>query len=250
MNDQEIEFKAKHDQRQIGLEENQICIREGIVLTIDPRSRYGFEFFCWRSPNEMTKEMDLFIEYAKGKKCLLDIGSATGIFSMVFMSINPKSEATAFEPAEEAWEILNINSVYSGISRCRYALSDRKGELRMRKEWDHYVLEGATENDTEVECITGDWFCYDIISPDILKIDTEGMEVKVLRGLSNTIKEFHPVIFLEVHPQRIKNEGESVLDLIDMLKQWNYKAIDTKTNEPISYEEIGLSKEDLRIILI
>lgn len=43
---------------------------------------------------------------------------------------------------------------------------------------------------------------------DVIKIDTEGFEIEVLRGLVETMKAFRPVVFLEWTPQ--KHEGVEV----------------------------------------
>jgi hypothetical protein len=49
----------------------------------------------------------------------------------------------------------------------------------------------------------------------------------------------------------VLNIGDSVREIISMLNEWNYKAIDSRTNLPISYDEIEKTKNiDLRLILI
>ena len=45
-------------------------MNEDIVLEIIPESRFGFEFFRFRSP-EMVAECEQFIKYAKENKCCL-----------------------------------------------------------------------------------------------------------------------------------------------------------------------------------
>jgi hypothetical protein len=120
----------------------------------------------------------------------------------------------------------------------------------MDKEWEHYI---TSENGAhEVVCKNGDDFCLaHKVLPDTLKIDTEGSELKVLKGLRYLLLANHPMIFLELHPERMNAQGDSVSELVDFLKCFDYEAIDTRTNEPISYAEIGLIKDmDLRLILI
>ena len=40
---------------------------------------------------------------------------------------------------------------------------------------------------------------YDISRLDIIKIDTEGCETKILEGAKNTLDKFSPLIYAEVH---------------------------------------------------
>jgi FkbM family methyltransferase len=246
------EYKLLNDPLQKGLSDDEICIREGIILKIDNRARYGFEFFSWRSP-EMVVEMNCFIEHAKGKTCLLDIGSLHGIFSLVFTEINKYGKAYAFEPAPEAFEILKNNSLLSTrVKPFNKALSDRYGTLNMHREWDHYVSGEAKQNEikTPISCISGDDFCENHSYVDVAKIDVEGHELKVLKGLYKTIKLNHPLIFLELHTERIVGEGDSVKEVVEMLKELKYKAIDSRTNSSISFDEIESIKEgDIRLIL-
>lgn len=241
------EYKLEHEPRQEGLAENEMCIREGIVLKIHEGSRFGFEFFCWRSP-ECVVEMNCFIEHAKGKTCLLDIGASHGIYSMVFTEINKGSTAYAFEPAPEAFNILTHNSENTKIKTFQRALSDGHGILEMHQEWDHYVVGGTA--DFKVQCFSGDSFCEDYAPVDAIKIDVEGFELKVLKGLYKTIKANHPVIFLELHTERIVSLGDSVQEVLGMLQELGYNAIDSRTSDIISYKEISEIKEgDIRLIL-
>src|SRR5712675_758840 len=110
--EEKIEFlKNRYESIQLGLSQDEICIRPGIRFKITEFSRFGFEFFCWRSPEEMVLEMDCFVKYAYGKKRLIDVGSFHGIFSLVFNSMNKESESYAFEPSPDPFAVLMDNSV-------------------------------------------------------------------------------------------------------------------------------------------
>jgi FkbM family methyltransferase len=244
------ELKIVHEQRQAGVSLNEICIREGITIPIVEESRFGFEFFCWRSP-EMKEEMDCFIEYSKGRKSLLDIGALHGIFSLVFTELNKGSKAYAFEPSPKPYAVLNENTLLTGNTRpFNRALSDGFGVLEMYQQWDHYVL-GAPQLGVKgaiVKCFSGDTFCEDYPPIDTIKIDVEGMELRVLKGLRMTISKSHPLIFLELHPERV--EQGDIETIIEMLKFWKYTAIDSRTKKDISFEEILEFKSgELRLIL-
>ena len=104
------QLKEAHDKLQEGLPSHQMAIRDGIVVDVgegayDSYPRFGFQHFCWRNPI-CVQELDLFIKYAKGKKCLLDCGAFHGIFSLVFNEINKDGVAYAFEPFSEAYQTL------------------------------------------------------------------------------------------------------------------------------------------------
>jgi hypothetical protein len=96
----------------------------------------------------------------------------------------------------------------------------------MYYEWSHAVAaptnEGG-ENIDGVDMTTGDKVCADrAFAPDVIKIDVEGHEVKVLSGLQGILSQYHPLIFLEVHPQRIVAEGDSLEELCSRLEGAGY----------------------------
>lgn len=258
MNEQEMIAKAKHDALQVGCGEDEICIREGIKLKIHPESRYPFEFFCWRSP-EMVKEMDCFIKYAKGRKCLLDVGAHHGLFSLVFAEMNKKGKVYTFEPSFDPSDILRQNMQLNLYPQREYdygcelsGLSDKDEWVTMHKEWDHLIL-GDGEGAVVIHTMRGDKFCTELsIVPDTLKLDCEGMEVKVLKGLSETIKKHKPIIFLEVHPDRMIKNGDTMMDLIQMIIDFGYKSvINTESESDVTLDQwISYKTGEHRLILL
>jgi FkbM family methyltransferase len=183
------ELKILHDKRQEGLAPNQMRIRDGIVIDIhDEEARFGYEFFCWRSV-ECVVEMDCFIRNAEGKKSFLDVGAGHGIYALVFLKINPNGVVHCFEPYEKSFEVLKKNCENENISCYNMALSDMTG-------WVTVVDIGKS---FFAKCSTGDDMILPFEAPDIIKIDVEGQELSVLRGLVQIIKSFHPMIFIELH---------------------------------------------------
>ena len=61
--------------------------------------------------------------------------------------------------------------------------------------------------------------------PDVIKIDVEGAEMKVLQGCVSVLSQKHPVIFLSVHSDQLRDDCKS------FLKQYNYEAIPLDTSE-------------------
>lgn len=227
----------------------------GLEVPVVDEARYAFEFFSSRSP-EMVEEMSSFMEYAKGKRCFLDIGALYGVFSMVFSVLNPSGVTHAFEPHPGSFQILKKNSeLVQNVAPSMVALSDKSGEISMHQEWGiHYVaadgqnaFNSSLVNECSAKCVTGDHLS---LSPDIIKIDVEGHELKVLRGLSRTISELHPVLLLELHPTRVVAEDDSIPNISDLLFGWGYRAFSTLTKQPMTFDDVNAAKNEFRIILL
>ena len=197
-----------------GLSADIMIFRPGLKLLIHPESRTAFEYFCYLSPM-MVEEMDCFLETTSEKTRLLDIGALHGIFSLVFAMQNSRRKALAVDASPVAFARLLYNikkNDLTNITPIECALSDKAGTLAMHYEWEHAVAAGGDPggNIIHVPMTTGDELCQRLdFRPDVIKIDVEGHEIKVLKGLSEIIRECSPMIFLEVHPKRIAEEGDS-----------------------------------------
>jgi len=254
--DEQIEtLRLQHDTLQVGLQPDEMAIRDNIILKVgegayDSYPRYGFQFFTFRSP-EMVAEMSAFVKYAKEKKFFWDIGSFHGLFALVFSKINLDSIAIAFEPFKEPFEVLRrtfaMNKGSNNLLACPEALSNKNGFVYMAEKDGHCVEdEGGT---LQISCLQGDIMAEKFnIPPDLLKIDTEGMELKVLEGLYGIISRYHPTIFLELHLSQLSKE--ELNSIFSLLKEWNYKMIDTSNEQEITEGEIKTKTGELRVICL
>jgi FkbM family methyltransferase len=206
-----------------------ITVHDGIILKVHPESRVAFEYFCDRSP-EMIAEMDAFIAATSKKMRLLDVGALHGLFSLVFAVGHPNRRVIAVDASPIAFARLLYNihkNTLENVEAFEYAMSDDVGALAMHYEWEHVVAAGTdtTNKAIEVEMTTGDVLCENAeFRPDVIKIDVEGHEVSVLRGLTRTIDAYRPVIFLEVHPSRMEQEGHGVGELEEFFCSRGYAA--------------------------
>jgi len=225
-----VALRAAHDELNRDLPENSMRLRPGIVLGLHPESREAFEAFCWRYP-EMVVELDEFIARTVGKRRLLDIGALHGIFSLVFSCGDPGRRSVAVDASPIAFARLLYNvhkNRPANIVPIECAMSAESGVVRMHYEWEHAVAAGTTADGSAgvtVETRTGDELCASLdFEPDVIKIDVEGHEVKVLRGLRGMLRRCRPLIFLEIHPDRIREESDRLEDLIGLLREAGYRA--------------------------
>jgi len=141
-----------------------------------------------------------------GDAVVWDIGANCGLFSYLLIQSPKVKRIVFFEPNDQMYKMCtNALTAYPNASGFNVALSDKSEDAFL------FVPAGATTMGSlqpqktvkearrlRVRCITGD----DLIaqgapSPDIIKIDTEGHEPAVLRGLTKTIRTHKPLIFLE-----------------------------------------------------
>lgn len=245
------QLKEQHDKLQEGLLPHQMAIREGIVIDVgegayDSYPRYGFQFFCFRSP-DCVVELDRFIEHAKGKKIFFDCGAHNGLFSRVFQHLNPNGRTVAFEPMPSNWETCVMVNRGQHVMAYNCALSDRIGEMGMSSVGGHYQRASKSEPVEKVECSPGDSFIEVWGMPDIIKIDVESAELQVLKGMPQ-ILESHPTIFLEIHCGVLSDEEK--MELVKLIDWHGYLIIDCENDLPIDGKKILDQKQgELRVIL-
>lgn len=258
LNEVETKLKSAFVALNKGTTQNEIVLRDRLKLKIHPDSRFAFEYFCFRSPG-MVEELNTFIRLTQDRFRLLDIGALHGIFSLVFTKQRPESLAIAVDASPIAFArcLYNIyNNSSDRIIPVECALSEQDaGVLNMHYAWEHAVASGTNIEDSKQEhltvtTMTGDSLCrHHSFIPDVIKIDVEGHEVKVLRGLQATISQATPLIFLELHPERISQEGNSVEDVIKFFLDLKYEASCALTGVHIPLEQLSNVKIDQHLVL-
>jgi len=66
--------------------------------------------------------------------------------------------------------------------------------------------------------------------PDVVKVDVEGAELLVLKGLSRALRDHRPALFLEIHTRDLAKECE------EFLKQRGYDVVVLETMLPPDFE--------------
>lgn len=205
--------------------------------------RFAFSNFdAWGSAH--NRGFQACIEAARGKSCVLDIGAHIGLVSLPFsQSIANDGTIYAFEPATANGEFLKQHIASNNISNIEVItdlLGDTEkdsveffestGDSGMNTIANSGSQRGYTS--TKKRQITLDEFCANQqLAPQLIKIDTEGAEVGILKGAQNTLRQHQPTIYLSVHPRHIIELGSTVEELEKLLQDLNYKVTDMDGNE-------------------
>lgn len=188
--------------------------------------------------NNMVK---LFNNFVGEGDTVVDIGANIGFFTLLCSNIVGKNgEVIAFEPEKRNFDILSANvarnSEYGNIIREKLAISDKKGEMSLyisENKGGHSIKD---YNDTHVKSQTVSTIPldqYDVSSPDIVKIDVEGVEPSVFEGMSNVL-DTKPILFFEY-----SDDWESKRETLNVLKSIGYTFFHIEENyNNITIEEI------------
>lgn len=162
-----------------------------------------------------SKIINSILAQLSGKKDVVfwDIGANIGLYSMFVAKSSNVQRIVCFEPEPRCIERIEANkraNVLNNIQIYPVALSDTIGLLNLTTNHEfgagnHSLVNtniGAGNDTIVVNVKTGDYIIkeYKEKIPNIIKIDVEGAEINVLKGMSNTLK--HPnckMIICEIH---------------------------------------------------
>lgn len=145
--------------------------------------------------------------------CVVDVGANVGAFSLYQAIAKHAEHVIAFEPSPQVFTRLAKNIEINGLKNVRVvnaAVGDQPGELSFSEGRMSANCRVSETGSTKVACVRLDDELKDVPSIDILKIDTEGYEINVLRGASETLKKTRRVA-LELHYSGEQQEIESIL---------------------------------------
>ena len=236
--DKERSLRLSHERLNQGVRGNVLRLRPGIDLRMHPEAIAAAKHFCYVSP-AMVEEMDSFLALTADKRRFLDIGSLHGIFSLAFAAAHPEGQVLAIDASPIAFSKLLYNIHANRVANIQIL--------------EHAVSAGTQDDAPDVmgvEKRTGDDLCesHDFI-PDAIKIDVEGHEMKVLRGLSNVLSRNRPLVFLEIHPRRLIEDGDSVATVAAYFFDKEYRA-QGSDGRSMSRFEIENLQRDERVVFV
>ena len=132
-----------------------------------------------------------------------DIGANVGYYTLFASTlIGNSGKVVAFEPEPENMRMLEEHIKINGCTNVipvQKALSDAP-DILLFDGTKRSMCKLSDSGNIKVECTTLDTFILESgVSPEILKMDIEGAEIRALRGADNCLSEIRPEIILSVH---------------------------------------------------
>jgi FkbM family methyltransferase len=164
---------------------------------------------------------DALVERVRKGDVVYDIGANVGFFSLLAARlVTPVGRVYAFEPMEANVDALARNLTLNDVHHAeviRSAVSDTTGQLRMSTGNNQATGHLAERGDdlVAVSSTTVDGFvAAGKLPPDLVKIDVEGAEDRVLAGMVETLRTHRPAILCELHYDRTDPRREAISRLL------------------------------------
>ncbi len=168
--------------------------------------------------------------FLKRDSVVIDAGANIGIFSALAASLCHEGQIYSFEPGTNAFATLQKNlACYHNAKAINSALGDfpHSGRLYLGSSTtvnavsDDITAQTTTTEKIEINSIDNFVREEKLKRVDFIKIDTEGYEEKVIKGASETIKKFSPIIATSAYHR--KDDKNALIKLIKGINHsYNY----------------------------
>ena len=245
---QNYEYSAK---------EVRICKRYGINyrLYIRDYQSWLLYFFC-----DYDSSFDILKNVKEGFT-IIDVGGNIGQTAMMMAKqTGLNGRVISFEPFQKTYEDfkynLLLNKNIQNITLENIGLGERSENLQMVEECETNsggnriaISEGEKKEESPyVHIISLDEYIekQKVKKIDLIKIDVEGFEMKVLKGAKNTLKKDKPDLFIEIDNDNLGKQGDSAESMINFLLENNYAIFDVSNSKKImNYNEMLPKSRDI-----
>jgi FkbM family methyltransferase len=188
------------------------------------------------SNHELTTTEIFFKELKNGMTCL-DIGSNIGYFALLERQLVGNSgKVICIEPSSKIFEILEQNIKLQNVSNIeffnfacgnddaikKFSTNISSNQSGIIDKSSLFFNSSSIEiDDIKVKKI--DTFFEEQQFPklDFVRFDTEGYELKIINGMTETIKKFHPILSFELH-RSILGDKQTIV-LLKTLEEFGYE---------------------------
>lgn len=175
---------------------------------------------------------------------VVDAGANVGIFTvMASRLVGERGVVAAVEPTPSSFHLMKKNLSLNGCKNVKAvmaALGEKEsiGRLNIYKDsvinslfvWNKADPYWVVQNSIAVQIKTLDGLMHELglNSLDLLKIDTEGYELPILKGGIETIRRFRPYIVGEAHP----THSDSGSKIAEFLSEIGYECqVESRTKD-------------------
>jgi len=225
----------------------------GIYINMDLRDKVQKETYWHGGRTEPHLRRDLLELCSTGVTNFFDIGANFGFYSYYLLSHVPSLAVHAFEPGERYPAQMQETKQRNQLDRFhihRMGLSDQRGVLELLVDpinsgnssfaaGHPNRLPGSQPIPQKVPIMTfDDWIEEQSIEKPgapswVAKVDVEGFELKVLKGMRNSLEQgLFKAIAVEVFARTLALAGARPADIFQYMESVDYTAYDEASRTP------------------
>ncbi len=176
------------------------------------------------------QELDFFEFVCTAGGTVVDVGANIGLYTVLAAKrVGPSGHVFAFEPVPENIKLLrenlDLNDVSARVEVQEAAVGEKPGELEIflsdRQIGTHsaaqYLVDGSRSIRVPMQSIDAFVASRGIQRIDLIKVDVEGYDGRVVEGAAHSLSLHKPILFIEYAPVRLEAVGQAPSELIATL---------------------------------
>ena len=221
----------------------------GHRYSVDPRTNFHLYMY---GPKKNLKIIPFINQYAKPVTAAIDVGAHNGYFTIYLSeAVGVNGRVYAFEASpiiySELTRTIDSNHL-TNVEATNSAVSDKIGKIDffVAPTWKSEI---SSMRAGEGEKVTIDAIKLDEVIPEnqdvsFVKIDVEGAEMRVLKGMESVIERNHPTMIIEISDAWLKELGSSSAEVLEFLHKHGYQVLEIREPDCIEVVEPPLKQID------
>ena len=179
----------------------------------------GLDIYLWgcKTHDSELRLTKYLIQHLKPGDVFIDVGAHFGFYSgLASTLVGHKGKIFAFEPTPKTFKVLKQNTKSSNSFIFNQAIGSKDGSITF---YEHDQLHSEYNSTIQVSGLSSNEYIVDIsrldtfaerqnITPNIIKVDVEGAEYEVVKGLDGLYNQAKFHIVLEMFSKPEKNEQQ------------------------------------------
>jgi FkbM family methyltransferase len=195
-----------------------------------------------------TAELEFLRTRDLAARVVFDIGAFHGMHTLFFASrAGALGQVVAFEPNPENYDRIVRNvalNPFANVTVLPLAVGAGPGELTFA--WGSDPIATSADDDIRAEMgadvrtfrarvtsVDDEIEARALPGPDFVKIDVEGLELDVLRGMRLTLSERAPEIFVELHGAGLERKTANSAAVTELLLGAGYRLLHVETGAAV-----------------
>ena len=221
-------------------------VRHGFAKGL--RMHGGLDFL----PRPSSREEQFLADLALDGKTVFDVGGFEGRYALGFArSVGPSGRVVVFEPNPVNADRIRRNVALNGLgnvivkqiglghSSSTETLVIPVAEPSMGNLQSSYQERVARVGQTrsfevEVDALDHLVASGDVAPPDLVKIDVEGYELDVLKGMRAVLRDHRPALFVEIHDVGAETREEHAREVVRVLIDHGYDVRIVESGESVA----------------
>ena len=208
-------------------------------------------------PEETTAERRYIAALPLDGATVVDVGAREGHMARLFAEgVGAAGRVVAYEPHPRNRELLGEHlAEISTVAVRPFALADAPGALTFAYPQelgfgsaepairDGLLAAGAERLTFPVTTLDAEVAAGHAPPPDLVKIDVEGLELAVLRGMERLLRERAPDLLIEIHGADRGAKEANAAAVLSFLEAHGYECHHIESDRRVGVESAGLAVE-------